>query len=122
MQVFAPEGCVPGQEIYTGVVVSKGGLPGHEGVEVLWKDPDHGGPPHSAWLPKQRVERKFWWENGGMPKVVRADTCILDKQLRPHFSQGGWELGGNAGMRTASPFSWSATGNAGYCQLCGTGK
>eukprot|EP00662_Eupelagonemidae_sp_cell21_P024854 gene24854-48386_t len=58
---MTPEGCAPLLDLYTGVVTR---VDRHRAV-VRWDDPRAGGPPAACGIPRERPERREWWDTDG---------------------------------------------------------
>eukprot|EP00665_Eupelagonemidae_sp_cell47_P014970 gene14970-biopygen2379 len=68
---MTPESCQPGIDFFTGIVIAKqvraGGIAGSDRITMRWNDPSDGGPPAGYFIPKERAERRFWWDGDGRP-------------------------------------------------------
>eukprot|EP00665_Eupelagonemidae_sp_cell47_P016674 gene16674-biopygen4629 len=87
---MTPESCQPGIDFFTGMVIAKqvraGGIGGGDRITMRWNDPCDGGPPAGYFIPKERAERRFWWDGDGRPfraaEIPISRKRIMSESLR----------------------------------------
>eukprot|EP00665_Eupelagonemidae_sp_cell47_P016992 gene16992-biopygen5085 len=103
---MTPESCEAGIDFFTGMVIAKqmraGGIAGSDRITMRWNDPSEGGPPAGYFIPKERAERRFWWDGDGRP-FRAAEIPTRRKDMSESLRDVLCELGLQGGQETLRP-------------------